>query len=61
MPRHIIRPQDRGRKPCLSPEGPLVPYQVKIPPSLKAWALKKGSRYIRALLENSKAGEDLLE
>ena len=51
MVRRKIRPQDRGRKPCISSEGPLVPYQIGLPPSLKKWCLKKGPDYVRDIIK----------
>ena len=60
MPRRIIQPHERGRKPCISSEGPLVPYQVKLPKSLKAWCIHKGAKFIRGLLGDTKADQDLL-
>lgn len=50
MPRRQIKPEERGRKPCISSEGPLVPYQVKLPKSLKAWCMYIGPKYIRYML-----------
>jgi len=50
-PRRTIKPHERGRKPCTSPEGPLVGYNISLPRSLKAWCMKKGPRHIRRFLE----------
>lgn len=61
MPRRQIKPEERGRKPCISSEGPLVPYQVKLPKSLKAWCIHSGAKFIRGLLGDTKADRDLLE
>jgi len=58
MTRRCIQPHERGRKPCISTEGPLKPYQVKVPASLKKWCIAKGAQYIRALLTSKKDLED---
>lgn len=50
MPRRQIKPEERGRKPCISSEGPLVPYQVKLPKSLKAWCMRMGPMCMRYML-----------
>lgn len=54
MPRRQIKPEERGRKPCISSEGPLVPYQVKLPKSLKAWCIHRGATQIRKTLSRAK-------
>jgi len=58
-PRHKITPEARGRKPCTSPEGPLVAYNISLPPSLKTWCLKKGPAHIRLILEGARLIDNL--
>ena len=50
MPRHKLSDKERGHRPRLSDDEPVIRYTIRMPESLKLWLDRLGPDRVRAVL-----------
>lgn len=58
MTKYRIPDSQRGHRPRLNPGEDTGTYTIKLPVSLIVWARKRGSEYVRSLLNAAKNAQN---